>query len=190
MSLTFRQVADAADALEALAELRIEVFREWPYLYEGDRSYEREYLTTYARTEGAFVLLAEEEGALAGACTGVPLAAEGDVMKAAFDLAEVSRTFYGGETVLRKSFRGRGIYRHFIEERERFARERGFEQLVFCGVRRPEDHPKRPPTHRDIELVWQHLGYEPTGQSASIPWKEIGHETEQDHVMDFWRKAL
>jgi len=35
-------------ALADLARLRIAVFRDWPYLYDGDEAYEREYLRAYA----------------------------------------------------------------------------------------------------------------------------------------------
>ena len=36
-----------AGALGDLARLRIAVFRDWPYLYDGDEGYEREYLRAY-----------------------------------------------------------------------------------------------------------------------------------------------
>jgi len=43
--------------LDAVAELRIAVFRDWPYLYAGDREYEKNYLATYAQSpESLFVL--------------------------------------------------------------------------------------------------------------------------------------
>ena len=35
--------------LDAVAALRIAVFRDWPYLYDGDAAYEREYLDAYAQ---------------------------------------------------------------------------------------------------------------------------------------------
>lgn len=42
--------------LDDLARLRIEVFRHFPYLYDGDMDYERKYLDTYARSpESLFV---------------------------------------------------------------------------------------------------------------------------------------
>ena len=34
-------------ALDDVARLRITVFREWPYLYDGDLEYERDYLNAY-----------------------------------------------------------------------------------------------------------------------------------------------
>lgn len=46
MSLRFEvSVGEAMlGALDALAALRNEVFREWPYLHDGDLAYERGYL--------------------------------------------------------------------------------------------------------------------------------------------------
>ena len=44
--------------LDAVAALRIAVFRDWPYLYEGDVGYEREYLAAYTRSADSVVVLA------------------------------------------------------------------------------------------------------------------------------------
>ena len=37
-----------------LAELRIRVFRDFPYLYDGDLTYEEKYLQTYFQYKNAF----------------------------------------------------------------------------------------------------------------------------------------
>ena len=34
--------------IQELARLRIEIFRDFPYLYEGDLDYEAQYLQTYS----------------------------------------------------------------------------------------------------------------------------------------------
>ena len=47
-----------AGVLDDLARLRIAVFRDWPYLYDGDVDYERDYLTAY-QSPGAVVDAAE-----------------------------------------------------------------------------------------------------------------------------------
>ena len=41
--------AEIARHVDALAALRITVFREWPYLYEGSPQYETRYLQTYLK---------------------------------------------------------------------------------------------------------------------------------------------
>ncbi len=48
------------DALDDLAQLRIEVFRVFPYLYDGDVGYERRYLQTYRDSENAILVGAFE----------------------------------------------------------------------------------------------------------------------------------
>ena len=60
--------------LDQLAGLRLSIFREYPYLYDGLLEDERRYLSGYA-AQGQ-VLLAVDNDQVAGAITGMPLAEE------------------------------------------------------------------------------------------------------------------
>ncbi|HLL24828.1 MAG TPA: GNAT family N-acetyltransferase, partial [Kofleriaceae bacterium] len=52
-----RVVGDAIGPyLPALAALRIRVFREWPYLYDGSLAYEEAYLASYVSPDAIVVL--------------------------------------------------------------------------------------------------------------------------------------
>ncbi|HZP92062.1 MAG TPA: hypothetical protein VFB20_04175, partial [Burkholderiales bacterium] len=44
--------------VDDLARLRIEVFREFPYLYDGSLDYERKYLKTYIGVPDSVIVLA------------------------------------------------------------------------------------------------------------------------------------
>ncbi|HEY0251254.1 MAG TPA: GNAT family N-acetyltransferase, partial [Kofleriaceae bacterium] len=97
--------------LPALAELRIAVFREFPYLYVGSLDYEREYLQHYADSPQSVVVLAREGDRVVGASTAMPLALHADdampaLVRAGYDPDQV---FYFGESVLDREFRGRGL---------------------------------------------------------------------------------
>lgn len=59
--------------LDALGALRIEVFREFPYLYDGDLAYERRYLETYVRSARSLAVLVFAGAELIGATTCLPL---------------------------------------------------------------------------------------------------------------------
>ena len=59
--------AALAGALDDVARLRIEVFRDWPYLYDGDAAYERAYLQIYRDSPGAIVVGAFDGDRLVGA---------------------------------------------------------------------------------------------------------------------------
>lgn len=187
--------------LPALARLRIEIFREFPYLYDGDLAYETEYLARYAERPGALVVTAEdvtsEDGSEArevvGASTGVPLAQELEVLQRPFLDAglDVGAYFYGGESILRASHRGRGIYAKFLAAREDHARSLGHAKLTFCAVERPKDHPRRPVDYVALDDVWRHFGYAPCPTlRTSFRWRDVGEAEETEHPMVFWEKAL
>jgi len=175
--------------LEALAALRIAVFREWPYLYEGDPAYETNYLATYAHSADSLFVLAFEGAEPVGAATGVPLAAEPPgfsepVRAQGIDPAQV---FYFGESVLLPAYRGRGIGRRFFDERERFAASLGFPVTGFYAVLRDLGDPRRPAEYRPLDPFWRGRGYAPLeGAVAELEWKETWHEQASEHRMQFW----
>ncbi|MBX3251141.1 MAG: GNAT family N-acetyltransferase [Myxococcales bacterium] len=195
MSATVRTcVGDEVRALlPALAELRVRIFADYPYLYEGDEASEREYLKVYAESEGAIVVVAEDDGAIVGASTGLPLAHEPETLRAPFVAAglDVGSIFYGGESVLSPSHRGQRIYGRFLAAREGHARDHGFSTLTFCAVQRPADHPARPPGYVPLDAVWQHFGYVPRPDlRATMRWRDHGEPEETEKPMTFWTKAL
>jgi len=195
-----------APILPALARLRIEIFREFPYLYDGDLAYETEYLARYAERPGALIVTAEiataeltgEDGSsgareVVGASTGVPLAQELEVLQRPFLDAglDVGAYFYGGESILRASHRGRGIYAKFLAAREEHARTLGHAKLTFCAVERPKDHPRRPVDYVPLDDVWRHFGYAPCPTlRTSFRWRDVDAAEETEHPMVFWEKSL
>ena len=69
------------DYLEDAARLRIEVFREFPYLYEGDVESERGYLGDYGECPRSVFVVAIGDGKVVGVSTGLPLAEADDPSK-------------------------------------------------------------------------------------------------------------
>ena len=61
--------------LADLGRLRIDVFREFPYLYEGDLAYERDYLRVYANSPPSLVVLLLAGSEIVGATTCPPVTA-------------------------------------------------------------------------------------------------------------------
>ncbi len=178
-----------------LARLRITVFRDFPYLYDGSESYESEYLRTYSASPLALVILVRDQmtGAIVGASTGIPMSAETEACQRPFKAYGIDpeRVFYGGESVLLKKYRGRRIYRHFMERREAYAIEHGFEYLCFCGVVRPSDHPLRPVGYQSLDQVWRHFGFHPEpALTMHMSWKDIDQDQATNHLMQFWIKRF
>lgn len=154
--------AAVREHLDAVAALRIAVFRDWPYLYDGDRAYEREYLDAYAASPDSVFVLAFAGDAIVGASTGLPLADDSAEFRAPFEQRglDVGRVFYFGESVLLPAWRGRGLGHAFFDHREDHARALGrFDTTAFCAVDRDPDDPRRPPAHRGNEAFWTRRGY-------------------------------
>jgi GNAT superfamily N-acetyltransferase len=177
-----------------LARLRIQVFREWPYLYEGDEDYERRYLETYVRSPRSVVVLARDGERVIGASTALPLEDEADYGKAPFVERglPLDRYFYSGESVLDRAYRGRGLGVRFFAEREAHARSfGGFEIATFCAVQRPPDHPSRPTDYMPLDAFWTRRGYvKDPGFVACFSWRDIGESEETEKPMAFWFKRL
>lgn len=180
-------------SLDALADLRIAVFRDWPYLYDGDRAYEREYLDAYAASPGAVVVAAFAGDRLVGAATAAPMADHAAAFAEPFARAgmAIDRIFYLGESVLLPAWRGMGVGHGFFDEREAHGRALGFETACFCAVIRPADHPARPADYRPLDPFWRKRGYAAVdGLVAQFAWREVGATEDSDHPMQFWTRPL
>jgi len=180
-------------ALDAVARLRIAVFRDWPYLYDGTPEYEANYLRRYAETKGAVVVGAFDGDRLVGAATGEPLGDEVEAFRAPFEERDLdpAEIFYMAESVLDPAYRGKGIGHSFFDEREAHARELGFRQAAFCAVVRTEDHPLRPADYRSLDAFWHKRGYEKLdGVVVRFPWKDIGEPGETEKPMQVWFRRI
>lgn len=196
MKAVIRALTDAAErqaALPALAALRIEVFRDWPYLYDGTEDYEADYLTEFMAEAGSVLVVAEVDGAIVGAATASPMAGQKAEFRAPFEQRgfDTRSLFYFGESVLKGGFRGLGIGHGFFDAREAAARAAGAKAATFCAVLRTQDHPLRPDGARDLHPFWRARGYTPVdGLTCSFDWKDIDQPGETAHPMQFWMRDL
>ena len=185
--------SDLDAALDAVAALRISVFRDWPYLYDGDLAYERNYLEAYRASDRAAVVGAFDGDKLVGAATGTPLSDHADEFGAAFEGSgiDISKVFYCAESVLLPAYRGQGVGHRFFDLRESHARSHGFKQSAFCAVIRPPDHPARPADYTPLDPFWRKRGYAPVpGLTARFSWTDIGQSAPSDKSLQFWMRHL
>ncbi|MEQ1636174.1 MAG: GNAT family N-acetyltransferase [Methylococcales bacterium] len=184
--------ADLQRYIPELASLRIEVFREFPYLYDGDLSYEEKYLQTYINCPESVIVLAFDGDKIIGASTAIPLKYETDEVKKPFLEHGYSpdQVFYCGESVLNKHYRGLGIGVKFFEQREAHATDLGgFKHVCFCCVERPSDHPRRPETYVPLDNFWNKRGYFKHPElKTTYTWKDLDEAHETPKPMTFWLK--
>ena len=193
-SLTIQSLTGPAarDLVDTLAEIRIRVFQEWPYLYAGNRAYERRYLTTYFDCTDALVLVARDGDTVVGASTALPLTAAETDMQRPFQQAGhcLDDWLYFGESVVLPAYRGKGLGVGFFAERESHALALGLGHCTFCAVERPTDHPARPAHYLGNERFWQNRGYRRLPLQCSYAWPDIGESQTTDKTMRFWGRKL
>lgn len=181
-------------ALPDLARLRIVVFRDWPYLYDGTLEYEQKYLATFAAAPGAVCIAAYDGELMVGASTAAPMIEHADEFGEPFRRSgyDIKNIFYCGESVLLRSHRGYGLGHAFFDGREGHAEKLGgFTHSTFCRVIRPDDHPLKPADYVPLDGFWTKRGYAPVeGLIATYDWKDVDQANETEHQMQFWMKAL
>lgn len=176
-------------AIDDLARLRMAVFAEWPYLYDGDAEYEAHYLKEFIEAPDGVLVAACDGERIVGAATASPMRAQKAEFRAPFEARGIATQdlFYFGESVLLAEYRGQGIGHAFFDRREAQARQCGARAATFAAVIRPEDHPDRPAGHVPLDAFWRKRGYAPVeGFVTELPWKEHGETKESPKPMQYW----
>lgn len=186
--------AEIAGLFDDLAPLRIAVFRDYPYLYEGTLDYEKAYLQTYADAPRAFLCAVYDAERMVGATTCIPLADETQEVQQPFLDAgyDLSKVFYFGESILLPAYRGRGIGHRFFDEREAHAAGYGtYTMTCFCAVQRPPNHPLQPLDYQPLDQFWGKRGYRKVPDLQSLfSWPDVGEQDSTAKPMTYWVRQL
>lgn len=189
-----KQGSAVLEFADQFADLRIAVFRDFPYLYEGTHEYEMDYIKTYAACPDAMVFFVFDKSCLVGATTCIPLADETENVRQPFLQKdyEIECVFYFGESILLKPYRGMGLGHRFFDERESFASSFGrYHTTAFCSVNRAVNHPMKPYDYIPNDSFWTKRGYEKQeDMTCQMEWKDLDQECETTKSLTFWTKAL
>ena len=194
LQIEYLEGEEIGQRLEQIAALRLQVFSEWPYLYDGTMEEERACLRFYLKAPQALAIVLLDGDEVVGLSTAMPLTDESPRLQAPFieQGFDIGRVFYLAESILLPAYRGRGLYRHLFEARERHARNCGpYEWAAFCTVVRETDHDLRPAEYQSLEPIWAHFGYTRRDDLiAYYPWKQVDEPEETDKPLVFWLKPL
>lgn len=194
LKFTHKMGSDIASVSDALAQLRIAVFRDFPYLYEGTVEYEKEYLRTYSESARALVFAVYDGDRMVGATTCIPLTDETEEVQLPFRRAgyELGKIFYFGESVLLPAYRGLGLGNRFFDEREVHAASfQAYEMTCFCAVQRTLNHPLRPADYRPLDGFWLKRGYvQAPALQSFFSWPDIGEAEDTFKPMNYWTRNL
>ncbi|AHM59654.1 hypothetical protein D770_06955 [Flammeovirgaceae bacterium 311] len=189
-----KQGSEIKEVFDDLAALRIAVFRDYPYLYEGSVGYEKEYLQPYVQSVRSFLFAVYSEGKMVGATTCIPLRDETEEIRKPFEQAayQLDSIFYFGESILLPHFRGMGLGHRFFDEREAHARSFGtYRKACFFSVERESNHPQKPVDYRPNDNFWEKRGYvKQPALHTTLSWPDIGQTVSTPKPLVCWMRDL
>ena len=187
------QGSQIQEYLEQIARLRLTVFREYPYLYDGKLKDELEYLKHYANHVEATVIIASCGNEVVGAVTAIPLQYESEELSSPFAATQypVERIIYIGEMLFYAGYRNKGLGSRLLSSIEQhFVTQKNYEYLTSATVMRADDDPYCPDGYVPIDRFLQRNQFaQLPGVTTHFTWKEVDG-IPRDHEMQFWIKAL
>lgn len=175
-----------------MGKLRVGMFKEYPYLYEGSAEYEEEYLSIYANSPNSLILTVNHNNKIVGMLTGLRLIDWFDMALEPFKVAghNPAEIYYIGEGMLLEEYRGIFSYTPLINQQEALAKQLGAKYMSFCAVNRPNNHPEKPTNYRSLTPLFKRLGYTKTNVIAEFEWTDVGDTQPTHKPMQFWLKPL
>lgn len=189
---------DVIKFISQISKLRLEEFRNFPYLYFGDESYERDYFVGFTRDPQSCLAVAKENNEIVGIATAMPLCSEADILKETEELFQIHglnpRTFfYFGEFVVLPSFRGRGISTNLENTILQNAKQWGFRNSCLAVVSRDQNDVRKPNNYIASDRVWKKMGYKEINLSIKYSWPtqlESGKIENTINELIFWKKEI
>ena len=173
--------------IDHLGSFRMEIFRDYPYLYDGSIEHERVYLSRYSRNPESFLIILQDARGIIGACTGTPLTGEDSEFQNAFAGEDKDEIYYIGEVMLRADSRGQGLGSRLLSTALSLINLERFRIISLCTVDRGLNHPRRPGNYCPPDYLWTKYGFVKSNNLlAYLAWKDIGHEVETQKPMNIW----
>ncbi len=179
-----------------VAQQRIAIFREYPYLYEGNIDEEYRYLDWFSKLSQSAVAVAYVDNNPVGFITGTSFVefdahfnGSQDIFKAAGLNPE--DYYYFSEVIVMPEHRGHNLCTQLFQALERVAHHQfGYTKGCFVTESHKE-HPLKPKNYKELDPLWTALGYAKTSMAIHFRWTTIqpqGQAKEKEHSMHYWIK--
>jgi GNAT superfamily N-acetyltransferase len=177
-----------------IAVLRITVFREYPYLYDGDMPTEVDYLSGYSSSKNSVLIFVKDGEKTVGAVSGKPLADMEELLLVPFAQHHLSvqDIFYLGEIMLLKEYRGKGIgYQLYRKFEDVVKQKKQYQKMAIAEIGRQDQDPRKPKNYIPGRVFWQRLGYiEYPEMIIQVLYKETDNAENIPHSLIYSLKDL
>ncbi|MDD2411768.1 MAG: GNAT family N-acetyltransferase [Bacteroidales bacterium] len=180
--------------IDIIANLRITIFKEYPYLYDGDYTYEQKYLKKFLETPDSLICVAYDENQIVGAITALPLKYEDELIKKPFLNQGISMdtVYYYSEALILQEYRKKGIgIKMFKMAEEKIISMEKYTFFTFAAIERNENHPQKPKDYQSPYPFFGKIGFiQRRDLVCQMSWKEINQTQESNKSLYFWTKEI
>lgn len=184
--------------LDFISCLRVDSFKEFPYLYAGDIETEVRYLEGYTADNKSILVLAKENEKVIGISTGVPLDGSSDIVQELKILLKergvpIEQYYYCGEVIVLPAYRQKGVAKKIISSQEMKIAEWGYKKICLLTVVREQNDRRKPKKYFSTDHVWKAFGFLDKNIYIEYKWPTIMHDGIAQNVnnkMLFWEKSL
>ena len=177
------------DVIDELGNFRITIFKEYPYLYDGNLDYERKYLSRYGNISDSILLLVRNKEGILGAATGIPLINDEPEFTEPFKDKNLDEIFYIGELMIRKDNRSKGIGTLLLKNMLDLIDKNQFKTVCLYTVYRGNNHPLKPDFYQSPDSLWRKFGFEKhSSYIVYFSWRDLGNVVETEKPMNVWIK--
>ncbi len=181
--------------IDIVANFRINVFKEFPYLYEGNIEDERGYITSYTEHDDANIILIYKGDSAIGFSSSLPLSMESEYITDVIKNAglDINDYLYLGEAIINKEYRGIGILNNIIDIHTSEAKKLNLSKFCFMAVLRDSNHPNTPKDDNYIanEVIFSKKGFSPINDCyVNIEWKNCITGNMEENTLQFYTKDV
>lgn len=162
-----------------------QIYRDPPFLYNGNDAEYRAYLMEYAHNDESYLNLIMNNDKIVGVALGIPLSHSRELYKQPFK--DVKGIYYIGEFGLNPSYRNKGYEDQLIKKLESEAKAKGYRTLAIWELE------KTPSANSPLLpfAFWEKQGFKRHPEfSFNINWTNLGDTKESNHEATYWLKPL
>jgi GNAT superfamily N-acetyltransferase len=178
--------------IDTIAKLRIDIFKEFPYLYDGDLHYEQNYLKKFSHAKDAIAVILKADDEVVGVVTGLPLRYEEDAMQRPWKETNfnIDTIYYFSEILLYADYRNQGLGKELLNTAQEWIESaRKYNFFTLATVDR--DRSLAPDGYQPSNNFWIDHGYNKLNDIVShISWRDIHKDQEDAKPMLFWIKKI
>lgn len=187
---------DLQEVFPFVAHCRINVFREYPYLYEGNFGEEMNDLEHCAQFMHNAVAIAYYKSIPVGFLYGMPFVEfaphfESPVIDLFKDNNLIPETcYYFADIIILPEHRGNNLSKKLFSALEHYAQKQGYCSASFI-TESHDIHPLKPINYKSLDPLWNSLHYKKTGLVSYGSWQTHqpdGSISRQRHSADIWLK--